>query len=135
MSTANAGRAVPTARTALLALLCDAALVLVFAASGRRSHARDATLVGLLQTAWPFLAGLGLMWLVLLAWRRPLSIVRIGIPLWLGTVLIGMLLRLVSGAGTALPFVLVATGAIGVLFIGWRAIALLALRLRGRRAE
>ena len=39
--------------------LLDAALVVVFAALGRASHAEENALVGALATAWPFLVGLG----------------------------------------------------------------------------
>ncbi|WP_017793646.1 DUF3054 domain-containing protein [Leucobacter salsicius] len=118
--------------TIALAFVCDAALVTLFAGLGRSEHAREATLVGLLETAWPFLAGLAVMWLATLAYRRPLEIVRTGIPVWIGTVAIGMGLRLLTGSGAALPFVLVATITLAVFLLGWRAIAVLAARLRRR---
>ncbi|MHA3683922.1 DUF3054 domain-containing protein [Leucobacter sp. HY1910] len=120
----------PALLTITFAAACDIALVVLFAALGRSEHARDASLLGLGQTAWPFLAGLAIMWLMTLAFRRPLAIVRTGVPVWLGTVAIGMLLRLATGSGTALPFVLVATGTLAVFLLGWRAIAALAARLR-----
>lgn len=118
--------------TVTLALVCDVALVTLFAGLGRSEHARAATLLGLFETAWPFLAGLAIMWIVTFAYRRPLSIVRTGIPVWIGTVAIGMGLRLLTGSGTALPFVLVATGTLAVFLLGWRAIATLAALLRRR---
>lgn len=118
--------------TVTLALACDVALVMLFAGLGRSEHAREATLLGLFETAWPFLAGLAIMWLVTFAYRRPLSLVRTGVPVWLGTVAIGMGLRLLTGSGAALPFVLVATGTLAVFLLGWRAIAALAARLRHR---
>lgn len=118
--------------TVTLALVCDVALVMLFAGLGRSEHAREATLLGLFETAWPFLAGLAIMWLVTFAYRRPLSLVRTGVPVWLGTVAIGMGLRLLTGSGAALPFVLVATGTLAVFLLGWRAIAALAARLRHR---
>lgn len=121
--------------TVALALVCDAALVTLFAGLGRSEHAREATLLGLFETAWPFLAGLALMWLVTRAHRQPLAIVRTGIPVWIGTVVIGMLLRLATGSGAALAFVLVATGTLAVFLLGWRAIATLALRLRSRAKQ
>ena len=46
-----------SSRTALAALGVDTALVVVFAATGRLSHAEN-VLVGLWTTAWPFLAAL-----------------------------------------------------------------------------
>lgn len=115
---------------ALVAFLLDASLITLFAALGRDSHELDATFGGLFRTAWPFLAGLVLLWIVTAAWRRPLSIVRTGMPVWIGTVLIGMIFRALSDQGTALPFVLVATGVIGLMLVGWRAIVTLVRRLK-----
>lgn len=119
-----------TPLTVTLALACDVALVTLFAGLGRSEHDREATLLGLFETAWPFLAGLIIMWLVTFAYRRPLAIVRTGIPLWIGTVAIGMVLRLLTGSGAALPFVLVATGTLALFLLGWRAIAALVARMR-----
>jgi len=113
-----------------LSLAVDAALVIIFAAIGRGSHARAATITGLGETAWPFLAGLAVMWLVTLAWRHPLRVVRTGIPLWVGTVALGMLLRALSGQGTALPFVIVATLTLALLLVGWRVLAVLTRKVR-----
>ena len=76
--------------------------------------------LGLATTAWPFLVALALGWLVCLGWRRPLSIVRTAVPVWVVTVAGGMLLRAVSDQGTALPFVIVATVTLLVLLVGWR---------------
>lgn len=117
-------------RTAVLALLGDAALVLLFAGLGRSSHARDATVLGLLETAWPFLAGLAITWISARISRRPLAVVKSGIPVWLGSVAIGMILRALTGQGTALAFVIVATVTLGVFLLGWRALVALFGRLR-----
>lgn len=118
-----------------LALVLDAALVVVFAAIGRASHERgvfgDGGL-GLATTAWPFLVALALGWLVCLGWRRPLSIVRTAVPVWVVTVAGGMFLRAVSDQGTALPFVIVATVTLLVLLVGWRLIAAVVRRMRAR---
>ena len=113
-------------------LLLDAALIVVFAAVGRGSHAREATLLGPLETAWPFLAGLALSWLLTLAWRRPAAILRTGVPVWIGTVGFGMLFRALTGQGTTIPFVIVATLTVGAFLLGWRLIALIASRARAR---
>jgi hypothetical protein len=118
-------------RRPLVALLVDVVLVLVFAAIGRASHAEASPVTGALVTAWPFLAGLLVGWTVVRLLRKgwPLE-VGPGITVWFSTVLFGMLLRLATGQGTALPFVAVASVTLGVLLIGWR--ALTALSLRGR---
>ena len=121
-------------RAAGLALAGDAALVLLFAGLGRSSHAREATILGLVETAWPFLLGLLITWVSARISQHPLAPVRSGVPVWIGTVGIGLLLRAITGAGTALPFVLVAIGTLALLLIGWRLIAALILRLRAPRA-
>ncbi|QLD11102.1 DUF3054 domain-containing protein [Microbacterium oleivorans] len=109
-------------RAPVLALVLDAVLVVAFAATGRASHDSD-VLAGLWQTSWPFLAGLAAAWTVVRAWRSPTAIVPTGLIVWGVTVVGGMLLRAVSGQGTALPFVIVATLTLLVLLVGWRAIA------------
>lgn len=122
----------PTPRTIVLSLALDIALVIVFAAIGRASHDSD-VLAGLLQTAWPFLAGLGIGWLVTLAWRAPTAPVRTGLGVWAATVIVGMLLRAASGQGTALPFIIVAAVTLLALVVGWRVIATLIGRARVKR--
>ena len=121
-------------RTAWFALAGDAALVLLFAGLGRGSHAREATLLGLLETAWPFLLGLAVTWISARISQHPLAPLKSGIPVWIGTVAIGLLLRAITGAGVALAFVLVALGTLALLLVGWRLIAVLVLRLRAPRA-
>lgn len=126
---ASASSASPAPHLAL-ALTLDVLLVVVFAITGRASHTEGLNLGEIWVTAWPFLAGLALSWLATRAWRRPFGAPWPGAGLWVGTVAIGMLLRLVSGAGTALPFVIVATITLAVFLIGWRGIAALVWRLR-----
>lgn len=118
-------------RTALLALLADAVLVVAFAAIGRASHDEVLTPLGVLGTAWPFLAGLGAGWLATLAWRRPVAPVRTGLGVWAVTVVAGMLLRALSGQGTATAFIVVATLTLLVFLVGWRVIATAIARFRG----
>ena len=50
--------------TRLLPVLADAALVLLFACLGRRSHEHGLSLTGLFQTAGPFLCGTAAGWLL-----------------------------------------------------------------------
>ncbi len=120
-------------RAAVVAFVVDVGLVLLFAAIGRRSHAESGAVVGVLRTAWPFLAGLVLGWVVALGWRRiPPLRVRDAVPVWVLTVAGAMLLRAATGAGTALSFVVVATVVLGVFLLGWRALAALARRRASR---
>lgn len=110
-------------RTAL-GLALDAALICLFAAIGRRSHGESGVVLGIVITAWPFLAGMAAGWLLWLSafHRAPLH-VRDGIPVWLATVAIGMVLRGLTGAGTAPSFIVVATLFLGAALLGWRALA------------
>lgn len=117
----------------VLAFVGDAALVILFAALGRGSHARDATLLGLVDTAWPFLAALAVSWVVARAWRRPAALLGTGLPVWLGTVVLGLGLRWMSGGGMAPAFMLVTLLTLGLFLLGWRGIAALATRLRRPR--
>jgi hypothetical protein len=78
---------------------------------------------GQARTAWPFLAGLAVGVVASRAWRRPGSITGAGIAVWLSTVAVGMLLRVVSGQGTAVAFIAVALVFLGVTMLGWRLVA------------
>lgn len=120
-------------RTLVQAFLFDVVLLAIFATLGRNSHTLGLTLGGIAETAWPFVVGLSVSWVLALAWRAPLAPIRTGLPLWVGTVVIGMLLRALTGAGTALPFVLIATGTIGLMLVGWR--SLTELIRRGRSSH
>ncbi|MGO1537758.1 MAG: DUF3054 domain-containing protein [Leucobacter sp.] len=132
MSTASA-RPTPSASAISVAFVLDTVLILLFAVVGRSSHELELTPLGLLETAWPFLTGLAIAWMTLVVWKAPFSILRSGIPLWAGTLAIGMLLRLITGAGTALPFVFVATCTLCLLLVGWRVIAAAMRGMRARR--
>jgi len=110
------------------ALALDAALVLVFAIVGRRSHAEGLDLAGIWGTAWPFLVGLGVGWLAARAWRHPLAPWPTGAVIWAATLVVGMLLRLASGQGMQLAFVLVAAISLAILLVGWRGLAALIRR-------
>lgn len=115
--------------------LFDAVLVLAFAIAGRSTHEEDLDPGGVWGTAWPFLAGLALGWVVALAWRHPLTVWPTGVVVWAGTFVAGMLLRLATGQGVAIAFIIVAALTLAVLLIGWRGITLLVSRRTRTRAE
>jgi peptidoglycan/LPS O-acetylase OafA/YrhL len=121
---------VHSTRSAVLAAVVDLALVAVFVLIGRGSHHESDAAAGFLKTFWPFLSGLAGGWIVSRAWRSPLRIRWSGVTLWLATVAIGMVLRVVSHQGIAVSFVLVATIVLGVFLLGWRGIAALVARRR-----
>ena len=101
----------------------DLAAVLLFAATGRNSHDEGITLAGVATTAWPFLVGTALGWLLARAWRRPTALMPTGVVIWISTVVVGIALRLASGQSTELKpsFLVVASVSTAVLLLGWRA--------------
>ncbi len=103
-------------------LAVDVGCVLVFSAVGRRSHQEGIGVTGVVTTAWPFLAGTALGWLLSRAWRRPTDLVPTGVVVWLSTVAVGMVLRKANSAGIAASFIAVAAAVTGVLLLGWRAV-------------
>jgi hypothetical protein len=104
----------------LIAAVFDIACVLAFVIIGRASHAKGETLAGIVSTSWPFLTGLACGWLAARAWRHPAALVPAGVAAWLGTVIVGMVLRVVSGQGTAFAFICVALAFLGLFLLGWR---------------
>jgi Protein of unknown function (DUF3054) len=115
-------------RRTLIALLADIVAVIVFCTIGRRSHAEGLTLSGIAQTAWPFLAGTGVGWLLIGGWRRPFTVIPTGLVVWVCTVVVGMLLRKATSAGVQTSFVVVASLATAVLLLGWRGAAVAIFR-------
>lgn len=97
--------------------------MLVFVLIGRASHEEAASLGGFATTAWPFLVGLALGWGVTRAWREPFGFLPVGVGIWVMTVAAGMVLRALSGQGTAVAFIVVATVFTGVTLLGWRLVA------------
>ena len=114
------------ARRSWLAVALDVGCVLVFVIIGRASHTKGESLAGIASTSWPFLAGLGLGWLAARGWRRPLAIRPEGLVIWLCTVALAMLFRVVSGQGTAVAFIAVALAFLALFLLGWLLLARLA---------
>jgi hypothetical protein len=117
----------------LVPLVVDALLVILFCAIGRRSH-NEAVITGLLKTVWPFAIGLAVGWVVAVAAARRMSgeegraarfdgtaLWPTGFLVWLGTLGGGMVLRAISGQGTAFSFVIVAACVLALFLLGWRA--------------
>ena len=115
---------------AALCVLADVCCVLVFVVIGRANHHAGESAAGVASTAWPFLAGLAAGEVVTRAWRRPLALVPAGVGVWAGTVIGGQLLRVISGQGTALAFIIVSVLFLGLFLLGWR----LGARVLARRA-
>jgi len=105
----------------------DLVLVIVFVLIGRASHGEDAR--GFLITLWPFAAGLVVGWVIARVWIAPRRIVWTGLIVWLSTVIVGMLLRLLSQQGVQLGFVIVTVIVLAVFLLGWRALSSLVIRV------
>ena len=117
-------------------LLIDAILVIVFCAIGRRTHEEANALAGLAKTSWPFLTCLVIGWAATLALYRDkfnaVLLLPTGIVVWLSTVVIGMVLRVLSGQGTQFSFIVVATLVLGAFLLGWRALVPVIAKIRAR---
>jgi hypothetical protein len=114
---------------AALAVLADVCCVLAFVVIGRANHHAGESLAGVASTSWPFLAGLAVGEAAARGWRRPFALLPTGAGVWLGTVAIGQVLRVASGQGTELAFIVVSLLFLGLFLLGWR---LAARRLLGR---
>jgi hypothetical protein len=130
MTSTRTSRTVP----APAALAADIACVLVFCALGRRSHAEGVTLTGVAETAWPFLTGTAVGWLLARGWRQPAALAPTGAVVWVCTVAVGMLLRKTDLIGpaksTAASFIVVASLVTAVLLLGWRLLVTRVARAR-----
>ncbi len=116
----------------LLPVLADLAVVILFAAIGRSAHAHGDSAAGVLSTAWPFLVGTLVGWVVAArtvtsAWRAELRLWPTGAIVWAGTWALGMALRGLTGGGLAPSFLLVAALVLAAMLAAWRAIARLAM--------
>lgn len=113
---------------AALAVLADVCCVLIFVVIGRANHHAGDALAGVISTSWPFLAGLAAGELATRVWRQPFALVPTGVGIWLATVALGQVLRVLAAQGTAPAFVVVSLLFLGLFLLGWRLIAQLAVR-------
>lgn len=112
----------------------DAALIVVFAIIGISSHEGDLGFFNVSRVALPFM----LPYLLLAATIKPGRLINnifpAGIALWIITVVLGPILRaIIFGDSSALAFILVTAGVLGVLLLGRRSISTLVSR-RGKNA-
>lgn len=112
-----------------ITLVIDAALVVVFAALGRRSHESSLDLAGVLGTAAPFLIALVLAAALTRHWNTWHQLWPAGVLTWMITVAGGLLLRVsLFDQTAALAFQLVAAGTLLVLLLGRRLVTVLLRR-------
>nr|WP_208402761.1 DUF3054 domain-containing protein [Lysinibacter cavernae] len=119
-------------RTVMLAAGVDLMFVVMFVLIGRRSHDEGLFSLGALNAIWPFVVGLAVGWMLARAWRNPLGVVLPGVVVWVSTVAVGMLLRVISGQGVQLSFVIVASIFTGLFLLGWRFVTYLIIRRASR---
>lgn len=133
----------PGASPRWAAAVIDVVVVVAFVAIGRASHHHAESVGGFLGTFWPFAAGLVAGWVVLarLSAGRPAAgrpdgrrwapeTLRAGVAITVVTVAVGMVLRVIAGQGTAVPFVAVSLGFIGAFVLAGRGILAAVARRR-----
>lgn len=118
-----------------MARLLDVLVVIAFVLIGRATHEEGLASLGTLHALWPFLVAVVVAWIALTPLHLPLPGIRAGVLIWIVTLFGGMGLRALSGQGTALPFLIVATLVLAAGLLGWRAIGILLGRWRGSRPE
>ena len=110
-------------RRTAAALFVDILAVALFVAIGRASHHHAETVGGFMSTLWPFAVGLAAGWVV--AARHQPWRLSAGLIVCVVTVAVGMVLRVIAGQGTAVAFILVAVGFLGLVMaagrtlVGW----------------
>lgn len=119
------------------ALIVDVIAIAVFALLARIAHQTDAmplNVAGWLSTWWPFLLGVLLSWGLIGGLKLDgHRVFPAGVLAWVVTAVVGLgIWSFRNGAVPHWSFVLVATVMSGLLLLGWRAVARVALR--GRNA-
>lgn len=116
----------------MVVFVLDAVLVVVFSALGRIAHSENLGVTEVWGTAWPFLVGLVVGWLVVLLTRRAPVSAGSGVLLWVSTLAVGMVIRgLGDGRVPHWSFMIFAGLVTALLLIGWRAIRAAVVRRRG----
>lgn len=112
-------------------LIIDGSLIVIFAVIGVSSHDGDLSVANIARVAIPFLLPYLLLAVAIKPTRLIHNIFPTGIALWLITVVLGPILRAVMFDDTsALAFILVTAGVLGVFLIGRRSISTLVTRRR-----
>lgn len=112
------------------AFVIDLLFIALFVGIGRSTHEHGVTVTGMASTMWPFVAALVVGWLFTWRRRRSGQSTFDGLVIVLITVSLGMVLRVVSGQGTALAFIFVALSFLTLFLVGWRLVARSVVRRR-----
>lgn len=118
----------------LLPLLADLVCVLVFAAAGKSTHeAIDSNWV-VVAIVWPYALSVALAHAgLLIRGRRTWRVWPEGAVVLASTYLLGMGLRVISGRGIEVGFLVVAALFLALTMLGWRGVVQLATRRRTSR--
>jgi FtsH-binding integral membrane protein len=115
-------------------LIADLVCVLVFAAAGKASHEAGRSEWVVLAIVWPFAVAVLAAHVALLSRaRQTRSVWPDGVLVLAVTYVLGMVLRVVSGRGIAVGFLVVAAVFLALTMLGWRAALRLVTDRRGRR--
>lgn len=110
----------PSAKYIVLAFFTDLILLAIFALTGRLSHRLEISFAGMFETAWPFVVGLVLAWILFRVYRDPASLGK-GVLVWLTTAVVGLLLRhIFISSVTSILFVIISIITTGVMLLIWR---------------
>ena len=118
----------------VLGFLVDVWLVLGFVTLSRMSHNQVIDVAGVFGTAWPFLVGLVLGWLITRSWRTTLRLTA-ALGVFVCTLTLGIACRRLTFTGAQPAFVAMAFSVLSVLLMGWRLIAYLEVRRRATLHE
>ncbi|MCG7310519.1 DUF3054 domain-containing protein [Brachybacterium sp. ACRRE] len=117
------------------ALIGDVLAVVLFVAIGLLQHGYDISTQNLVLVGWPFAAALLVGHLAAQTWRAPFRVWPQGVFVWAITIVGAMAVRTLMQAGTEVSFVIVTSIVLGVLMLGWRAIATFLTRGERRVVE
>ncbi len=116
-----------------LVVVMDILAVVIFGIIGRLSHHENLSPGGLLRTVVPFAVGLVVGWIIVVAVRLVASGWPAGLVVWGATLVLGMVIRHLTGQGIAVSFIIVAGIFLALELIGWRIVAGLIRRFRAAR--
>ncbi|QXB42431.1 DUF3054 domain-containing protein [Jonesia denitrificans] len=120
----------------------DVVLVVLFAAAGRQSHNEVATIVGIADTAWPFLLGLLVGWVITRQWQTTTTGLPIVFQVWPAAIMLAFVtwafalaIRVLAGDTNSGGFPFVALGFLLLMLVGWRIVWGSVVRVRAQRSN
>ena len=108
--------------------LADVVLIILFAFIGRRSHEEGLAIGHVLYTALPFIIGYVIALAISRPWQSINNLWPAGIIVWLGTVVLGLAVRIMMGSTAAVSFMIVTAVVLGFFLLARRLLGKLALR-------